>query len=195
MKILIVTPLYPPDIASHAPYVKDLAFRLKSSHTVSILTYNFIPEKIEGVTIHTIQKRLSTPIRIFKFTKLLFALAKENDLLYIQNGPSVELPLMLVSLLNKIPYFVRDGDPQASSFAQSHSWYKNLHSFVKRNAKGIVCHTEKQNGLFVLTNKAEGLLKPEIIPYEEKPLQAIAQYEENWYAHLLELDELFNTTI
>ncbi len=195
MKILIVTPLYPPDIASHAPYVKDLAGRLKKENEVTVLTYNYIPEKVEGVTIHTVQKRLAVPVRIFKFTKLLFALAKKNDIIYIQNGPSVELPLMLVSFLNKTPYFVRDGDPQATSFAESHSWYKNLHNFVKRNAKGIVCHTEKQNGNFILATKASALCKPEIIPYEEKPLQAIAQYEENWYAHLLELDELFNTAI
>ena len=72
MKILIVTPLYPPDIAGHSAYVKELALRLREAHTVTILAYNHIPEKIEGVNIITIQKHLPTLVRLFLCTQFGF---------------------------------------------------------------------------------------------------------------------------
>src|SRR5438105_15127744 len=96
MKIVLASPLYPPDIAQPAPYIKELAMRLRARHSVALVVYGELPEKVDGVKIVSVSKRLPLIIRLIKF---MFALARacaDADVIYAENGASIELPLALV---------------------------------------------------------------------------------------------------
>ena len=68
MKIILTAPMYPPETAKPALYVKELAKRLKEKkHEIVVITYSNIPEKVPGVRIVAINKRLPLPIRLFLF--------------------------------------------------------------------------------------------------------------------------------
>ncbi len=110
MRILLVTPLYPPDIKEPAPYVKELANRLSVNHAVTVLAYNHLPEAITGVQIITIEKSDVLLVRLVRFFQALRDLARDADVLYMQNGPSVELPILLLSLFVRKPIYLRLGD-------------------------------------------------------------------------------------
>src|SRR3989344_1419984 len=103
MRILIATPLFPPDIEPSARYIKELAARLKARHQVTILAFTRLPEAIPGVTILSVDKKKPRLVRIFTFfIKALVAL-QTNDIVYVQNGPSVELPIRLAMLIRSRP--------------------------------------------------------------------------------------------
>jgi hypothetical protein len=73
MRILLASPLYPPDIAEPAPYVKELALRLSASHSVTVLTYGKHPETIERVRMHSVDKSTPRLVRLKAYTRALGA--------------------------------------------------------------------------------------------------------------------------
>ena len=85
MRILLITPLYPPDIAGTAPYVKELAERLASAHTVTILTYGHIPELVPNVIIHTVEKSSLLPLRIIRFCIKLISIAHASPFFFLKH--------------------------------------------------------------------------------------------------------------
>ena len=76
MKIVIATPLYPPEIAESAIYSKKISELLtKEGNETTVITYTKIPEEIVGVKIISINKQMPLPIRLFVYTKKLLKLA------------------------------------------------------------------------------------------------------------------------
>ena len=82
MRILIATPLFPPDTAPAAVYAKELAARLSGLHEVSVVAYSYIPEQVPGAQIHAVSKRQPVPIRITAFMAALFQKARHADILF-----------------------------------------------------------------------------------------------------------------
>lgn len=103
MKIIIATALFPPEIEYAATYAKELAEHLKGKHQVQILAYAGQVEEILGVEIFTVNKRQPLFLRILKYFFKLYSLAKNADLIYVQNSVAVTLPTMLVQKLTKKP--------------------------------------------------------------------------------------------
>lgn len=118
MKIILATPLYPPDIAEPAPYVKELASRLCDKHDVTIVAYSSIPEEIPGVKIMAVSKRQPLLIRLVKYTYTLFKTSRGADIIYVQNGPSVDLSSIIVGHLRGIPVIIR--------FTEDKSWERAI---------------------------------------------------------------------
>ena len=172
MKIVLATPLYPPDIAEPAPYVKELARRLAPDHQVTVLAYGRLPEKVPGVTIVAIDKRRPLPVRLFLYTIALLRAARSADIVYTQNGPSVELPVAVVNFFLRRPLVARWGDEAAHTYAQK----KFMRRTVERLAFG---------GAKIVTGSP--LPRPEILPFEPQPTDALAAWEESWQMHLREL--------
>lgn len=198
MKILLVTPLYPPDIADPAPYVKELASRLGRSHTVTVLAYNHLPERVPGVTIHTIEKSSPLPVRLFKMFVAIFRLGRSCDMIYVQNGPSTELPAAFATLLIRRPYILRLGDEAALSYATDHFLYRVVQRIAILRARRNVVHTpamqEKVTTMFgsaapTLLNRP--LTRPEILPFSNRPNAAIGDYERAWKVHTSDLNKIF----
>lgn len=178
MKIVIATPLYPPEIAESSIYSKKLAEELsKNGNDVTVITYSSIPEKIFGVKIVSINKKQPLPIRLFFYTKQLLQLAKQNNILYTQNGPSTELPMLIVSFLTKKPFIIHLGDEGA---------YKHAHNNFFLN----YIQNTTFNRAYKKINESP-LERPEILPFKPVPTEKLLEYEKSWKEHIDSLIKIF----
>jgi hypothetical protein len=197
MKILIFTPLYPPDIADPAPYVKELAVRLKDNADITIMAYNHIPEKIEGVKIIVIEKSRSLILRLMTCTFRLLWYAEHADIVYVQNGPSTELPAVLVSLVSRKPFILRLGDEAALRFAQKRPFLKHLQRLAITRAHHIIVHSDALSSDVASKNKTRVTTlerpkpKPEILPFKEDPETEMNAYLTSWNNHAGQLLDIF----
>ena len=97
MKIILATPIYPPEIGGPAIYTQKLKEGLeKRGHSVKIVSY-------QGF------KKYPQPLRIFLYFLALFKSAKECDFIYAFNLISCGLPACCVSKIAKKQFFVRIG--------------------------------------------------------------------------------------
>jgi hypothetical protein len=177
MKIVLATPLYPPDVAWPAPYVKELARRLSPAHSVTIVTYGDTPEKVEGVRFVTVSKRVPRALRLVRYTQALRREAKLADVIYGENGASVELPLTIVSFLSRTPILLHIGDERAHKKAAGSARLKTIEKAAMQSARKVVTDSP--------------LERPEILPFEPYPTNEFAAYEASWQKHLETLEDLF----
>ena len=181
MKILLVTPLYPPDIDQTALYVKELATRLSVRNEagalidVTIATYGSHPEKVPGVKILTSSKNRPVLVRIFLFTLLLIRPMLVVDVIIFENGASVELPVSILSFLIRKRYIFHISDERA-------------HVAVSTQVKSVRRKIEQlaQNRASIVITDMP-FPRPEILPLEPYPATEFTAYEESWRAHLKEL--------
>lgn len=202
MKIVITTPLYPPDVAEPAPYVKELAMRLRDTDEVTIIAYNHIPEKIPGVKIVTIQKQFPMPIRLLTFTIALFKLSKEADVIYSQNGQSTELPLSIVSLLRNKPFVLRLGDEAALGFTQKKFALRLIQRFAIRRAQANITHSDTTTKTISSLAEIDTVhqmqrphSRPEILPFVSTDEAILNEFEQSWVQHVNELRAFFKHVI
>ncbi len=178
MKVAIATPLYPPEIAEPAPYSKELAKRLKDNHSVTIIAYtHLLPEKVPGVEIIAIKKHNPLPIRLFLYTIALFKVAIKSDLIFTQNGPSVELPVLLISLMTRVPIVMNISDKPAHNRAKDNSFINFIEKYLQNKSVEVITKNP--------------LEKPEILPLEEMPTEKINSYNKSWEEHVGKLNEIF----
>jgi len=177
MKIIIATPLYPPEIAEPAPYSANLAKILKNKNLeISIIAYSLIPEKINGVKIFSINKHLPLLIRLFLFTFKLLKNSKNIDIIYALNGASVELPILIVSKLTNKPFIINNIDKKTDLKIRQNKLFKYIKYLTFKNAKKII-------------NEAP-LSKPEITLFDKKE-QEIIKYKKFWENHANNLLKIF----
>lgn len=175
MNVAIVTPLYPPDVADTATYVKELATRLSKTYTVTILTYGYMPERIANVTIVRVNKRSPLLVRIVQFSFALFSVARKNDVLYIINGPSVELPLALASFVIHTPFVFHIRDTAAHAYTRTHMLRRAIETLVQKRARRVVTTTPKT--------------KPEVLPFVSVSPEESSAYEASWHTHMAEVTQ------
>ncbi len=177
MKIVIATPLYPPDIAESAFYVKELAKRLSKKHLITVVLYGHLPEKIPGVTFICVDKRLPLILRLLRFGFALFKELLRADILYIENGASVELPAGIVAFFTRKPLIVHVGDTVALEKTKGDTKLRRVGNFARAKARVII---EKKPAR-----------KPEVLPFEPMPEKEISEYEKSWNTHVKELENIF----
>lgn len=177
MNIVLATPLYPPDIAQPASYIKELARRLGKEHSVTIVTYGRLPEQVEKVRILAIDKRAPLPLRLARFTVALLRAARQADVVYAENGSSVELPVTLITLLTRCPLVMHLGDAAAHARAQRRPLLRFLERLAVRRARVVLAEMPPQ--------------RPEILPFRPPPTATLATYEQSWSTHLRELENTF----
>lgn len=181
MRIVIAAPLFPPDTAPAANYVKELARRLARQAEVSVLTYGAFPEHIEGVHIIAVRRDTSLLLRLMRFTWLLAKETRSASTLLLQNGPSVEFPYLCISPLLifrnvRVLFYVSDADEHARA----------KHSFVRMIMKKILL------GLSHPFSSSIPTPRPEILPFAPYPNEALAAYEGSWKKHVEELRPLLS---
>lgn len=194
MHILIVTPLYPPDIGRLSVYVKEVASRLSKEHSVQIATYGKFPEKLPGVDIVSTDKSWPVVIRTLLFTFRLWKAARQAELLYVSDGASVGLPAVLVSWLRGVPMsrFVMEDEARERAEQTTHStisedaftttppvdrkirFIQNLQAWVLRRVKRVFVPNEQFKTIFAraygVTGQAITVLayppeQPELTPF------------------------------
>jgi len=181
MHIVLATSLYPPDIEESALYIKELAKRLSKDNTVTIVTYGYLPEKVSGVNIIAVDKRKPLPLRLIAFTRALHRATANANVVYIQNGPSTELPFLLISSINKTPFVFGFSDKKALERTEISFFAKVLKKAVAMRAKTIV--------------KDFPLKRPEILPFEHPVEDFFASYENSWNTHIKQISEIFHHVI
>lgn len=114
MKILVATPLYPPETAQIALYSRQVARHLKTNDQVTILTYAYKIDPSDDLDIVTVDKTKPLFIRLAKYSWSLFKLSKTHDVIYVQNALAAGLPAILVKYLT--------GKPVVVNFYEDEAW-------------------------------------------------------------------------
>jgi len=118
MKIIITTPLYPPEIETLSFYVKNVATKLCKEHEITIVAYASTAEKIPGVKLITISKRQPLLMRFLKYSIALLKASKNADIIYAQNSVTAGLPSIIVKYIRKIPIIL--------NFAENEAWKRAI---------------------------------------------------------------------
>ncbi len=179
MKILIATPLYPPDIAPSAQYVKELTKRLiEKGYSITIVAYARIPEKIQGAQILAVKKNRLLLLRIPAYFFTLWKAARATDIIYAQNGASVELPIALVSLIARTPIIIGISDKNAYKHATGNIILKSINNFIVNRARKTIADMPME--------------RPEILPFGAQPADTQEIYRLSWENHMHALIQAFN---
>lgn len=138
MKIILATPVYPPEIGGPATYTKELALRLRDKHEIVIVAYASTSEIIPGTTLFIASKRRPLPLRILKYATDLFIASKNADVIYVQNALAAGLPAVIVGLLRKIPVVLKFvGDEAWERASQERKTKKRLEEFLENPDGGF----------------------------------------------------------
>ena len=181
MKLLIVTPLFPPDTTDSAKHVKELSARL-SKDGVTVLLYGHLPEKSPTINYVCVDKRQSLLDRVFKFTQSFIQESKQANAIILQNGPSVELPALLASLFTKAPIIFMLSDTPALLRTKKHWPAKIIHSLLRQRCAHIL---DKKN------ISSWPPPKPIIHPLKAYPESAMKEFEKKWNEYLTLIRQLF----
>ena len=184
MRIILATPLYPPDIAFPAPYIKELAKRLAgkgtlvdSKYEVTIVTYSDIPEEIPGVRILAVSKHKPLIYRIIAYTLQLARVVGKTDLIYAENGASVELPLGIVTFFTRTPLIIHLSDAFSHTRATQQKVYGMIERFALSRARKIITDIP--------------LEKPEVLHFDPPSTAVVTAYQSSWNKHMSELTTAF----
>lgn len=173
MKLLIASPLFPPDTAASALYVKELAAHLQQ-HEVTLLLYGHLPEHVQGATFVCVDKRKQPLHRIIQFTTNLITKSKQADYVLLQNGPSVELPTLVASFFTRTPLILCLSDTPAHNRTKV-GWMSNrIHQLLQKRSLAVLDPTQ----IFWPPQK------PTIHPLRELPETALQAYESAWLKHI-----------
>jgi hypothetical protein len=171
MKIVVVAPFFPPDVESPAPYVKTLVAKLAAQHEVTVVLYGHLPERVPGVRFVCTDKRRPLVPRLSAYTRALLATMRNADVVYAENGPSVELPILIASFLTRTPYVLHEGDLRARKVAHSSFGLRHvLTRLVIRRAAKLVESLPHE--------------RPELLPFAPEPTEVLAAYHTSWDTHL-----------
>jgi glycosyltransferase involved in cell wall biosynthesis len=107
MKIVLATPIYPPEIGGPATYTKELSERFHSKHDLTIVAYTDSREIFPGTRLEAISKRRPLPVRLFKYFLTLWRVSGDADVIYVQNAMASGLPTALVSMVRRKPFVLK----------------------------------------------------------------------------------------
>ena len=178
MKILILSPLFPPDTGAPAAYMKTLLPQL-SEHEVTLVLYGYLPESTAQAETIILDKRWSKSRLLIQSTLTLRRLGKQSDLIIINNGPSTELPALVASFFLKTPMTLCVSDPLAAA-ASTHGVYRFIHQLSVRRMKHVLTLPEDE----------KKYLKAEILPFTPFDEEAERLRLDWWKKHISELISL-----
>lgn len=105
MKIILATPIYPPDVGGPAEYVKKLAEELRARGVkIDILSYG---EGTSGESLWFVGRKFI--FRHFAYFFKLLWLARKADIVYAFDPMAVGLPAYLVSKIRGVKFVMRLG--------------------------------------------------------------------------------------
>lgn len=131
MKILIATPIYPPEIGGPATYTKELVERWHDKHDLTVVAITNNTEALPGSKLIPIDKQQSMPIRLFKFFRAVYEAAQHADVLYVQNAMAAGLPTVIAGMLLRKPVVLKFvGDEAWERATQHKKTQKRLQEFL-----------------------------------------------------------------
>ncbi len=137
MRILIATPLFPPELGEPAEYVWELAQRLATEHSVTLLTYAHAVVPIPNVRIIQIEKQHRLLRRLITYTRALLREVHTTDLIYAQKAGAAGFPAALVSKLRNIPLIVHFPHDEVWERRTSREAHSPISEFSPTQEKGV----------------------------------------------------------
>lgn len=151
MKIIIATPIYPPEIGGPATYTKELCGHLADFHDITVIAYTNSADAFPNTRLVPVGKGRPLPIRLAVFFKKLFRISKGVDVIYVQNAMAAGLPVALVNLFTGIPFILKFvGDEAWERATQQRRTVKRLEEFMENPDGGIKTHLMMMIQGFVL---------------------------------------------
>lgn len=183
MKIIIATPIYPPEIGGPATYTKELCARLVGAHDITVITYTNSADPFPKTRLIPVGKGRPLPVRLGVFFVKLFRASKNTEVIYVQNAMAAGLPVALVSMLRGIPFILKFvGDEAWERATQRRLTQKRLEEFMASPDGGIKIRLMMFVQGFVLrraaivTTPSAYLSQALIRTYGVKPERAIVNY-------------------
>lgn len=170
--------MFPPEIGEPASYVKELAGRLSKDYQVTVVMYGRLPEKVSGVSFICVDKRKPLLLRLLRFYFVLLKEAKTADILYAENGGSVELPAGFVAFFISTPLFIHTGDIAVMERIKNSKILKYIQNFAFKRARKVISEIP--------------LERPEIMPFGLKPQKEMDVYFKSWDEHISKLKNIFS---
>lgn len=148
MKVILATPLYPPEIGGPATYIKELCERLNKAHEIVVVAYTDDAVAHPNTKLISISKKQSLVIRLFKYSFALWKESRGADIIYVQSAVASGLPTAIAAIFRRIPFVVK--------FVGDEAWERAIQ----------LCQTEKRLEDFL--RKPEGGIKVKIIMVVER---------------------------
>lgn len=104
MKIILATPIYPPDIGGPAQYAVELPQKLAPAHEVITIAYG---GEESGQQTKFVAKTQPLAWRLWKFGQLVYQHGKTADVIYAQNAVAAGLPAVLVGKILGKPVIIK----------------------------------------------------------------------------------------
>ena len=120
MKIVIATPIYPPEIGGPATYTKELVKKLCNEHECIVVAYTDNTQKIPNSKLVPVSKQAMLPVRLFKYFFTLLKEMRGTDVLYVQNAMAAGLPAMLAGKIRRKPVILKFVGDEAWERATQH---------------------------------------------------------------------------
>ena len=138
MKILVATPIYPPEIGGPATYAKELAKHLHEKHNITIVAYTDVRGPFPGTKLIAVSKKQPLPVRLVKFFLAVWKASQWCDLIYVQNAMAAGLPVALVSIFRKKPFVLKFVGDEAWERATQHKLIDSrLEEFLEHPSGGL----------------------------------------------------------
>lgn len=132
MKIIIATPIYPPEIGGPATYTREIVSKLSAEHDVTVVAYTEDTRNPEGATLVSISKQTFLPLRLWRFYQAVRQAAKNADVLYVQNAMAAGLPTVLAGKMSGTPVVLKFvGDESWERATQHTLTTKRLEDFLE----------------------------------------------------------------
>jgi glycosyltransferase involved in cell wall biosynthesis len=198
VKIILATPVYPPEFGGPATYTKGLALKLRDKHEIVVVAYTVNPERIEGTTLFAASKRRPLPLRFLKYAALLYAASRGADVIYVQNAMAAGLPAVLVGMMRGIPVVLKFvGDEAWERASQEGRTKKRLEEFLAKPEGGLGTTLRMKIQGFVLrhadivTTPSSYLRDAIVRTYGIKNERAVVNYN----AAVIDAEAVFSATI
>lgn len=107
MRLVLATPVYPPELGEPAAYVKELARRLAEvGHDVQLVIFANQWEEVAHVSCVAVSKKQPVVWRFFSYTMALYRASAGAGCIFAYNTVAAGLPARLVGWLRRIPVIV-----------------------------------------------------------------------------------------
>ena len=183
MKILIATPIYPPEIGGPATYTKELCKHFASFHDITVVAYTNTNKSFPDTKLISVNKQKPLIIRLIKYFLEILKIARKMDVIYVQNAMAAGLPVALASMFSGVPFVLKFvGDEAWERAAQLRLTKKRLEEFLAKPERNIRIRIMMIIQRFVLRRAAKVItpsnyLREEIIKtYKVSPSRIVVNY-------------------
>jgi len=138
MKLVIATPIYPPEIGGPATYTKELCERLHDKNQITVVAFTDNQEALPGTKLIAVRKRSPLLIRLVRFFFRIISEGRGADVIYVQNAMAAGLPVALASKVIGVPFVLKFvGDEAWERATQEKRTKKRLEEFLENPEGGL----------------------------------------------------------